>query len=158
MKTYEVMVGYYPVGALLVLPSGVLRVTQGPPEGTVNHETEPMLSRLTVPVWDMCLLLVAWRTGTSLLCQPFPDWRESVHPWTPLLSPLHFPSVHLGGRRQTSGFEGKMDGGSKRRAGDRASRRAGEEWGRDVWRPTSAQTEWQMKGLWSTATFHTDQS
>lgn len=48
------MADYYPVGALMALPSGALRVTRGPTERgqsiTRQGPASPTLSRLTVPV------------------------------------------------------------------------------------------------------------
>lgn len=81
--------------------------------GTVNHETEPvspMLSRLTVPVWDMCFLIVVG-TEKLLCCQTSWSWGKAGA-LNPTSLPL-FPICPSPWTEADDRLEGKMDGGSK---------------------------------------------
>lgn len=160
MKTYEVMVSYYPVAALLGLPH--LCGIEGHPgtdwkrQSIMRQSLLVRRSRLTVPVWDMCLPIVGGDRKVALL-PALLKLRENAC-LEPCFSSLCFPSVRLGGHRQTAALWTRwMEVGSSAVETERAGKQERErEW--DVWRSTSHQTEWQMRGLWSRATFHSDQS
>lgn len=128
-------------------------------KGTVNHETEPVSPKLKINC--PCLRYVpahCWGVHRKVALLPaLLKLKESAR-LEPCFSSLCFPSVHLGGRRQTAALRTRwMEVGKgaleKERAGKQERER---EW--DVWRSTSHRTEWQMRGLWSRATFHSDQS
>jgi len=113
MKTYEVMMSYYPAAALLVLTqiSGV----EGH-SGTI-WDGQPILRqgllvrrpRLTAPVWEMRLLIVV---GTERMLRPaLPKFEESRCPEAHFSSVVSQLSISAG--EGNDGLVGKMDGGSK---------------------------------------------
>ncbi len=76
-------------------------------DGAVNHQTEPvspMLSRLTVLVWDMYFPLLGEQKRGSAARPPEVKGKLALRTLHLLLC---FPSVHLSGRRQTMALSGR---------------------------------------------------
>lgn len=92
----------------------------------VNHETEPpspTLSRLTVPACDMCFFIVVGEEKSCSAAKPAEV--EAGCPLEPDFSGSVFPSVHLGGRGQTTALRGRWMEVVNRGWGQREQRREG---------------------------------